>query len=288
MPADVDKFFPPDFEEKLRKQVDENMARRKLIDAQCDAMHGFNVFHLGHWLQLCETAGVPSVPAIKVAEAPKDDLLEAIDQPPSLAAAAFWGAIDDWKDRVGVGFMLRWMVCSCSEVKSRMGRGRSEWHPDVLHYFMLDDFRAGDLVYEFPGSLASAWGRPWMQLDMIGDYPVEYRAFVTKNMLDGISNYYPQRPLPDDENTARDIVTIKKHVAAMIDAQTSAIICPQASFIHGKTENWWTADFARLPSGAIVFLEGGPAHFGNGGAHCCCFPPGRIEGVALTAMWDYQ
>lgn len=277
--AEMDKQF--------QKQLEEARKYREATDTECDQMDGFNVLELGHWITLCKAAGVPYVPAENVATASKQSLMNAIDGEVDESAAAFWTAVEAFKERVGKGFMLRWSCCSCAEVKSRLGNGEPEWHSDLMKYFMLDDIRASDLVYDYPGKNVSAWGRPWVQFYVLDGYPVEYRAFVEENALIGISNYYPQRPLPDNAETQEDIGSVTRHVMSMIAKQNKPIICPQAPSIHKGESNWWTADFARLPSGAIVFLEGGPAHFPGGGAHCCCFPPGEIDGVALEAVWKY-
>jgi len=129
-------------------------------------------------------------------------------------------------------------------------------------------------------------------------YPVEYRAFVQNGELIGISSYYPQRPLPrNDEHLA----AIRKHVATLIEELDGPFEWPAGPdeamaiktavpTLEGKEPPagtphhdgvHFTADCAATTLG-MLFLEGGPPHFM--GAHPCCFQPGRIRGVALEAQ----
>ncbi|WP_163616092.1 hypothetical protein, partial [Klebsiella pneumoniae] len=59
----------------------------------------------------------------------------------------------------------------------------------------MDDFRAFDIIAEHPWPELSAWGRPWVEIEKLGGYPIEYRAFVIDDEIVGVSNYYPQRAL---------------------------------------------------------------------------------------------
>lgn len=276
-----EKFFDM---EKLEAQMAENRAIGEQRRREGSAMGGFTTVDLRDWMDLCELAGVPAVPAYLIAEADTYDLLQSADEAPSAEVAEFWRKVEAWKKRVGDGWMYRWSCCSCAEVKYRLGHGKADWHPDIANQFYLQDLRAFDLIYEHPLEQIGAWARPWFQFDMLDGYPVEYRVFVEDDHVVGISNYYLQRALPDDEAVRADLGRIYAHTEKLIAYQRKPINCPQAGErIHGKLKNWWTADFARLPSGAVLFLEGGPAHFVGGGAHSCCFPVGNVRGVALAA-----
>ena len=92
--------------------------------------------------------------------------------------------------------MMRWDCCSSSELKSAMARGRPGWKPQ-FNSLILDDPRFFDIVMEYPRETVAVWKRPWVDPLVYADFPVEYRAFVRDGQLIGISNYYPQRPLPE-------------------------------------------------------------------------------------------
>jgi hypothetical protein len=251
--------------------------------AEGSAMLGFTPTDLGDWMALCDRAGVAAVPAIKVAEGESFALLKSVDQPGGAEATDFWREVEQAKATFGPGWMMRWSCCSCIEVKHRLGVGKPEWHQDLLDLFFVADMRAYDLIFEHPLERIAAWARPWVQFDILDGFPIEYRVFVENNEIVGISNYYLQRPLPDTAQTQEDLRRVRDATQRLIAAQTKPINCPQAGEpIHRGIENWFSADFARLPSGAILFLEGGPAHFARGGAHPCCFPMGNVHGVALA------
>lgn len=238
---------------------------------------------LGDWLSLCWAAKVAAVPAVLLGSYVVDDILEY--ETPGDETRRLEADLAAAQKRLGAGYMARWDCCSMAEVKYRLSEGMAEWNPTVSDLY-VGDLRAFDLIYDFPRSTIKAWMRPWTQFAIESDWPIEYRAFVHDGALIGVSNYYPQRPLPASADTERDLATIMLQVEALISAQTRPMLIPQLSDEWNRSLNQWTADFARLPSGAIVFLEGGPPHSPTGSAHSCCFEPGKVEGFALEARWD--
>lgn len=232
---------------------------------------GFNLVSLYDWLELCRKAAVPHVPATEIAQMSVEMLLRFEEDSPEVARChkPFWAKIERAKKQRRT--MLRWDMCTCSKVKLRLGNGHPEWHQDLLDWFLLDDPRAFDLLYEYPGQLMRVWQRPWMDAAILDDHPIEYRVFVDGGYIIGISSYYPQRPLPCTTNVMRDIRDCRVFTEKLIwhlplpirrlGGAGPTFPCNSKSF---------TADFMRLASGEIRFLEGGPP-FGWG-AHPCCFP----------------
>ena len=246
---------------------------------RCDNDMGFRPVSLGDWLNLCTTAWVPFVPAGEIGCVDVEAVLN-FDNEAGAGAAGFWRKVRTGMADLGPGWMVRWDNCSLADVKSALSSGDPRWRPEFAE-LPADDFRGFDMVASFPGSRIRAWARPWLQLDVVGDYPVEYRAFVEDNKIKGISSYYPQRPLELTPQVAHDLDRVQAFANRLIEAQTRPLLCPEIESTHDLSKNHWTADFVRLPDGAVLFLEGGPPHTPRWGAHPCCFKPGAVGGIAL-------
>lgn len=244
---------------------------------------GFDFTSLGAWLDAVKRAHVPHVPAELVASIPKVALQHFDDVPGELQdeSKAFWTKIDRAKED---GYMLRWDWCAPSEVKGRMANGAYAWAPQMVDHFTIDDPRAYDMMGDTPGDIAHVWKRPWVQALILEGYPVEFRVFVRANEIAGISSYYPQRPIPSD-------FTHLDAILEQIRSDTRAIMrhikLPLWSYVLGEVPYFdlrrlhCTMDFMVTRSG-ILFLEGGPPHTPDWGAHPCCFRPGEVAGVALS------
>ena len=174
--------------------------------------------------------------------------------------------------------MVRLDCCASIEIKYRLSQGEPEWRPEFGD-IILDDPRAFEILMDYPRPTVPVWRRPWADAMALDGYPVEYRAFVRDGKLQGISNYYPQRPL----------VEFPEHIQSvreMTQALTEAVRTPFQWHLVPMREDLdpagvhFTADFIAL-SGEVVFLEGGPPH--EMGAHPCCFLGGEIDGVALES-----
>lgn len=243
----------------------------------------FNPTNLGHWIALCEAAGVKYVPAEEIARAPVDDLLRFDEKNAPATVPAFFSAVESAMAIRGDQWMVRWACCACAEVKYRLGTGNPEWHDDLVKLFHIMDLRAFDLVFDFPEETIAAYARPWIKATVLARYPVEYRVFVHNDQIDGISNYYPQRAIPNNAETLFDITRCYLQSVKLIKAQKRPLNCPPLDKHFDITKNHWTADFIRNEDGEILFLEGGPPHTTGGGAHPCCFPIGAIDGIAFAA-----
>lgn len=271
--------------DELDRMVEAGRRARLATQEAGDRLNGFTPTDLGDWMALCAKAGVPAVPALRVATGPTSHIWAFDEEPPAEhveAVRTFWRDVAAAQERFPAGWMLRWSCCSMAEVKDRLGHGNASWHRDLMD-IRADDFRAFDLIGEFPRSTISVWARPWMPFAQADGYPVEYRAFVLDGRLTGIANYYPQRDLPDDGSTRRDLDAVGWMTAALIAAQDRPLNMPAVSRTLDLSRNHFTADFGRLPDGAVVFLEGGPPHTAHWGAHPCCFWGREPDGVALAA-----
>jgi hypothetical protein len=266
-------IFPPFDEAAYQRRCAE--AREERV--RLDEIGGFRPVSLGDWLDLCQQSGVPTVPAVLLGEADLDAIVRFDEPEVAQRAAPFYARVRQTLDDLGPGWMARWDCCSMAALKYRLSSGVADWDPELAELY-ADDLRAYDVLCDFPGERMTAWARPWTSLAMIEGFPVEYRVFVERNEIVGVSNYYPQRPLPDDEATACDIARARRFTEQLIAAQTRPLVCPQIGEVEG---NWFTADFARLASGALIFLEGGPPHTPRWGAHPCCFEDGDVKGIAL-------
>ena len=267
-----DRIPPDDAGAAIRAHLDaclEEAERNPPRNAWKDAP-GFNLVSLGQWIDLCERAGVDHVPAEPVATAEIEPLLHW-DEPTEdqiEVLKRFFGEIEKAKQP---GTMLRWDMCAPLDVKMHLSKGQPEWSQRFLDGFTIDDPRAFELLFEYPGEDITVWRRPWLEADAIDNYPVEYRVFVFDGRPVGISSYYPQRDLPDGERVRADLA---QSVAAA--CRLAAHLPDQISYPGGSLEVWpsdsksFTADFMRLADGRLLFLEAGPP-FGAG-ADPCCFP----------------
>ena len=224
----------------------------------------FNVVSLGAWIPLCETVSLPFVPAEPVASIDIRLLMNwDVEQGPALRE--FFTTIERAKRP---GTMLRWDCCAPSDVKARLAAGRPAWSPALTDHFTIDDARAFTIITEYPGDTMKVWRRPWMDAAVVDRYPVEYRVFVEAGTVIGISSYYPQRPLKQ-EDTLQDVFRLNIVAGTLIRGLAGKTIVHPPPGDRGPGGLSFTADFMRLRDGSLLFLEGGPA-FGSG-AHPCCF-----------------
>jgi hypothetical protein len=276
--SDVKMAFPFPTHEQLAKMAEEGRQRR--IAAMAEAGDKFCPLDLGDWMRLCAEAQVPTVAAIEIASGPTIDIWRFDEDTGNPDVPKFWAQVKAAKALLRTGWMFRWSCGSMGEVKYRLSAGEWECHPDFTDIY-VDDIRAFDIIGDYPKPNISVWARPWTRFDVVQSYPVEYRVFVRDDQVVGVSNYYPQRPLPDAPWTKEDVGLATYWAMALVAAQKRQTHLPQVERRLDLSRNQFTADFARLPSGALVFLEGGPPHTPHWGAHMCCFKPGEISGLAL-------
>ena len=266
--------------------IEQRMERSNPRDAWA-SQTGFNVFALGDWLQLCEQVGIAHVPATRVATVAVEKLLQFDVPPADPDLVAFFAAAEAAKQP---NTILRWDACAPEIVKHRLSKGSPEWDAEILEWFTIDDPRAFDILYAYPDGETSVWSRPWVTAAICENYPIEYRVFVHNGDLVGVSNYYVQRPLCDavgdplggvQHDVSESIALTERLAEALpipIRFGTAAQRVPSDS-------RSFTADFMRLKSGELVFLEAGPP-FGAG-AHPCCFPV-DFNAWADIATWQIK
>ena len=239
----------------------------------------FNIVSLGSWLQVCRAAGVAAVPAEEVARFPVQAWVECNDEKHEATLTALYKTL---KATHKTEHMLRWDHVAPHELKSAAVRpGGNFWEWRFCEPPSLDDPRAYDCLDDYLDEEMVVWQRPWVWAQAVAGYPVEYRAFVENGVVRGVSNYYPQRPLPDSKATRADIAVLKR--------QTTRLI-PHVPLPLGRVDVFgldpmhrhFTADFIKDEKGKLLFLEGGPPHTPEWGAHPCCFPGGKVNGVALA------
>ena len=242
----VDTSIISEVTEAMLAEIAANPPRGQWKDRE-----GFNTVSLGAWLDLCRSAGVEAVPASEIARIEIETLMVALDDPEGAeetdatrALRAFWAKIEEAKKP---GTMIRWDCCTCAEVKYRLDTGRPEWHQDLLDCFYIDDFRATDIIFEYPDTVIAAWSRPWMRARLVDGYPVEYRVFVEADEIIGVSSDYPQRPLPDSPEVRDDIAVCLAETSKLIAALPTPLKfpgCPERPLSPDSRS--FTADFMRL------------------------------------------
>ena len=267
---------PEELKQQLQAAQDEHDQAR---EANREFQENFCPVSLGDWLNLCRRAEVPHVPAAQVAEIRRDDYL-AFDTEGEHHSRLeqVWKTIQAArKDNQ----MMRLDCCSDAEIKYRMGQGEGGRFQPEFGTIEFGDMRSFDLVYEYPRESVPIWQRPWVETQVIDGYPVEYRAFVRDGKLQGISSYYPQRPLPQFQE---HLEAVGEMTQRLIDNATPPFLWHETlMFLDNPLDRQrihFTADFLVNTQGETLFLEGGPPH--ELGAHMCCFRPGEIEGIALT------
>ena len=242
-----------------------------------EATTQFNCVSLGDWLEVCRRANVPSVPAYQIAALRKDDVLSFdVEGEHQERLAREFSKIRG--EAYGIS-MLRFDCCASLDVKSALANGNWQWREEFRD-LMLDDPRAFDIISEYPGDEIAVWRRPWIEARIEDSYPVEYRVFVRDWQIVGISNYYPQRPLA---HCPHDIDRVRSYTERLIKALEPPFLYPhtlETGVVDRDAVNF-TADYILTRAHGIMFLEGGPPH--ELGAHPCCFPPGYIDGIALSA-----
>ena len=248
---------------------------------------------LEDWLAVCEAAGIETVPAEKIVEFESHDLWNCPQPGPHQERLI--SAMGIVENCVEANHMFRWDCCASSWVKSSVAMGDWKWEEGFCQIiFMEGDPRFADILYDWPKLLLPVWKRPWVAAEIYEGFPVEYRVFVKDSEIEGISSYYPQRPLRRDE---RELSEVESRTRALIEHapetpwtlgldQTEKEMEDSITLFRDKNQDPlpservnFTADWLVTEDGDVLFLEGGPPH--ELGAHPCCFLPHQIEGVAL-------
>lgn len=259
-----------------------NMTLLDDMKAHMEAWTTFRIVSLEHWLRLCDKAEVESVPATHITSIPVA-LLKRFDstfgEDPYEQDA--WVHLQSYYSLMEIaskeGYMLRWDHCSSWDVKGRLGNGQPEWHKKFAR-LSPDDPRMQEFLWSYPGDVVPVYRRPWIKARIYEDYPVEYRVFVQDGEVQGVSNYYVQRDLPQTPEVLEEVNQVRHLTRQMIDHFPEEATIRQGD---GEIETLsFTADWIVDEGGDVMFLEGGPPA-GRGG-HPCCFKSGEIDGIALA------
>lgn len=264
------------------------VAREKRVLAPFRAKEGvFNALSLTAWSKIAQDAGVPSIPAAVVLEIPVD-VITRFDRPEP-GDEQHYRNLKEIMANVPAGHMLRWDCCAALNLKFAMDGG--ELDRAAMTSIEYDDPRFFDILYDYPGASMAVLQRPWIEARKVGSHPVEYRVYVENNEVQGISSYYPQRPLVLDDDVRREIeeslAFSKDIIAAANAAGTTPWMAGYERAGLDSTNVSCTLDFLVTESGDVQFIEAGPP-FGAG-AHPCCFQHNvvngaiSVKGVALVA-----
>lgn len=243
----------------------------------------FNVVSLEAWVALAEAAGVDVVPAEVVARIPVKTLLNF--EEPKAEDQSHWDALEAVNASLGDGQMLRWDCCATLDLKGAMDQTPQAVSPADKGGLHPGDPRFFDILYQFPEQEMRVLRRPWVEARMEGSHPVEYRAFVKDGVLEGISNYYPQRALTMSATVENEVQQAIDAVGKLLKHFENEGTVPWAVNAHPSRFDLekvsCTIDFLVEAEGKVLFLEAGPAF--NAGAHPCCFEHHKDEeGQILT------
>jgi len=239
----------------------------------------FCAISLGDWLELVDGL-LPHIPAHRLGNVPLSELWGAMDgrdDCPHLDAV-FEQISAIRRNAVYPGEMVRWDCCSSVLLKAQMDYGERRWDPDSCLALPLDDARFLDILVDYGRKSGRdslpVWHRPWVAILHDNGYPVEFRVFVESGRLQGVSSYYPQRPL-------RERYTPWAIEAGRLALQFAQVGSFSMDFALQRFPSpQYKMGDPKAPTMRLTFIEGGPSH--AGGAHHCCFQPGEIHGVALA------
>ena len=235
---------------------------------------------LEDWIYIAEKSNIPYVPVKLIAELNRwDCLMFETDGEHQNRLRDTFKVI---KESAANNCMTRYDFCSSGEIKYKLSIGSHNWI-ESFNYLMIDDPRSFDLLLEYPRERIPVWQRPWIDAAIIDNYPVEYRVYIYDGKIQGISNYYLQRPLPKNDI---HLEKIKKYTNSIIENIKTPFLWNDVPFWFSFKESndvlgcHCTIDFIVDKNDNILLLEDGPPH--ELGAHPCCFQPFQIEGIALS------
>ena len=268
----------PTHDELAQQIAQAEEERRQLREATLQYRDNFCPISLADWLALCQLADVPHIPAEKVVEILTDDYRTY--ELPGEHRTRLESAWQSIQQAAKPNHMMRLDCCSDANIKYHLSQGEPSFQEEY-QTIMFGDMRSYDIVDEYPRDALPVWQRQWVQTQQVSGYPVEYRAFVKDGQLMGISNYFPQRPLPRYQQHLDEVSRLTQK---LIDHAQPPFLWHHTFLMLGNPLDLqgvhFTADFLVDHQDRVLFLEGGPPH--ELGAHMCCFQPGQIEGIALT------
>lgn len=230
---------------------------------------------LGPWIERAQAAKIPYIPAEFSPAFPTAQIVASLDGEPTPEMNAAW----DWAShRVEAAHakdekvIVRWECC-CDDGKKMLAVDSGEWSP-MWTSLTCDDERVIDCTV---GETTRLCVRPWQTPYLHNGNRVEFRVFYGPTGFLGLSNYYPQFALPEDDYQINRCI----HTARVFASRLNA---------GGEFPAGFTADFMMIDieynaqqDNSVIFLEGGPPHWnGMPSAHPCAFAPGFTNGIAYA------
>lgn len=248
--SDISKIMRQHAEESLK--LGEELRKKPLTPKEIEFQ---KVISLEFWLAACKGAGYKFVPTKFGPKISIEDLNNCLDTRITEGSAL---RAETWlKNNLTQGKMWRWDCCAPMHIKCEMSEGnisKASKQPAILE---IDDPRFIDIVWGARLKEVGICVRDWVEAIVEDKFPVEFRAYVFKDGV-AVSNYYPQRALPE------------KYQAAAEEAGKKASHLAKLAGI-----DMCTIDFLLNNDNELIFLEGGPGW--GYGASPCCFAPSKLK-----------
>ena len=235
-----------------------------------------DVTSLVDWLAVAGRAGVPFIESKIAGWLDRSDLMLMWDEDEEARArtALAWDRI---RERIRPGTVLRADYASAYAVKAACGasgrHGQCRWDEDE-HQGLHEDMRIAELGHSWSRNAIPVHERPYVKPEMIEGYAVELRVWVRKGKVRAVSNYYPQRPLPDNDWVRARMDEAITQAQRLSECVPDDLVPDNRAPAPGETpwtEKTFSADFL-VPehTDEVFFLEGNPYTFASWGAHPCC------------------
>lgn len=236
---------------------------------------------LSGWMERAAKVSVPAVATLFSPAFPVSQITDALDskKTPALTKAFNWAKqmLEEY-ERQGVRVMVRFDCASSSDIKHMAHRGVF-FDNEVWRRVVIDDPRIIDCTVGESTCIAI---RHWEYALMMDTHPMEFRVFYGPNGYQGISSYYPQRPLHSRNTTVQWAMQECIDLASRLYHSDTFPAGFTADFLVAADKSADARSQYEKPK--VIFLEGGPPHIPGAvlSAHPCCFPEGVISGVALS------
>ena len=234
---------------------------------------------LGSWLVEAEAAGIAHIPASQIFSMPRGVFLN--QESGTEEESKIWADLDRAINATPNDHMVRWDPCASIELKTKMEQAKLFANLNTLE---MGDIRAFEIIMEYPADAIPVWSRPWHNAQYEGNYPIEFRVFVRDNNIEGISNYYIQRPLPEEQHIYSSVKACAVAADKLVKSMRERNRQPWMPSFEGRFDPakiHASLDFLICKeTGQALFLEAGPP-FGAGAHPCAFIGRSQIYGLAL-------
>lgn len=276
-------------EAHLQSMLDESERRRRTArERYADPQRHCVLSHLD-WERHARAADIPRVATHHLGTLKLQSMLDAWDDEgePRRAMTALGRRLDEAADaleqRLGTPVVVRTDYCAPEAVKATCAMGRT--HADIAgaaaRYAnpVYACMRTAELAGDWPREDLAVLARPYVAPRMEGRYPVELRVWIRDGAVRAISNYYPQRTLPESRDTLKAIAEATRYAERLANRVTPFDPIPMDPSLPEQVT--FTADFLVAQSGTTLWLECGPYTFPHWGSHPCCI-------TALDVLWKKE